>query len=98
MVYAAFLTVSLLLMGTASAVEVATIDSPKKYEFVLVMTESGLSDLLEKQTLAQVCRPRLSINGNLKEFTFQASCSAEIIRFLLNAQYKPDQHFRTFTK
>lgn len=81
------------------AVEVTTMDSSKStLEFMVITTEETFSATLEKQYLAQSCRPRITVNGNIKELTFSNSCRAELTKFILNNGYKADQHYRTFVK
>lgn len=88
-----------LLVTSAFAVEVTTLDPSKSVlEFTVITTDEAFSANLEKQYLAQSCRPRLTVNGNIKELTFSNSCRAEVTKFILNNGFKADQHYRTFTK
>ena len=87
-----------MLLTPVFAADVTTLDSHKT-EILLVTTEDTLQSAIEKNYMAHVCRPRISINGTLKEFYFpSSSCRAEITKFLINNGYKPDQYFRTFVK
>lgn len=94
-----FSALFLIFSSYLYAVEVTTLDTSKTAtEFVVISTDNNFSSDIEKQYLAQACRPRISINGNLKEFAFANSCRAEVTKFILNNGFKPDQLFRTFTK
>lgn len=88
----------LTLTTSAFAAEVATLETTKSNELLLVMTDEALQASVDKNYLAQTCRPRTNINGTLKEYYFLNSCRAELTKFLLNSGYKPDQIFRTFVK
>lgn len=87
-----------MLLTPVFATEVATLESMKTTELILVMTDETLQAQVEKTYLVQTCRHRLSVNGSLKEYYFPNSCRAEITKFLMNNGYKADQLSRTFTK
>lgn len=87
----------LTLIPSVFAAEVTTLENVKT-ELYLVTTDDSLQSNLEKNYLAHTCRPRLSVNGTIKELYFPTACRAEITKSILNAGFKPDQYFRTFVK
>lgn len=91
-----------LLLTPVFAVEVATLQVIKPtQDQVLIMTDDAFRLELEKTFMARNCRPRQIMNATIpgiNENHFPKSCRAEIIKYLLNNGYKPDQRFMTFTK
>lgn len=87
----------LTLITSAFAAEVTTLENIKT-ELYVVTTDETLQSNFEKNYLAHACRPRLSMNGTIKEFYFPTACRAEITKAILNSGYRPDQLYRTFSK
>lgn len=96
----AYLLLLLALSSYAAATEVSTIDFVKSTnDFYLVTTDGNLELTLDKKFMAQNCKARIkSTVGSLKEFHFPRPCRALIVQFLLDAGYKADDRFMTFTK
>lgn len=90
----------LLALSSYAATEVSTIDFVKSTnDFYLVTTDGNLELALDKKFMAQNCKARIkSTVGSLKEFHFPRPCRALVIQFLLDAGYKADDRFVTFTK
>ena len=88
----------MILMYLLLAFEVATLDTTKNQEQLLVMTDETLQSAADKNYLVSTCRPRTNINGTLREYYFPYSCRADVTKFLLNNGYKPDNLYRTFQK
>lgn len=88
------------LLTSAFAVEIATFDVTKasSNELLLVTTDEVTQGLVEKQYMAQPCRPRINTNGNLREFYFQSACRADVTKVLISNGFTPDPYFRTFIK
>ena len=95
-----FLLLLLTLSSLTFAADVATLeDVQNSHDFYVVLTDSNLESSLEKQFLAQNCKPQQkSTTGSLREYHFPRPCRAQIIQFFLNAGYKADQLTKTFTK
>lgn len=93
-----FLILLLTFSTSIFATEVTTFEPIRTNELLFVTTDETLQSAIEKQYMAMNCRPRLNVNGTIREFYFPFVCRAEITKYLLNNGYKPDQHFRTFTK
>jgi hypothetical protein len=92
----------LLLSLPIFAAEVATLDLSKTAnEITLIMTDESMTVAMEKHFMTKTCRARSSMNNqasSVREHVYPKVCRAEIIQFLLNNSYKPDQQFTTFSK
>lgn len=91
-----------LLLSNAFAVEVLTLTfpGPSATEFMLVMTDSNFQSNMEKHFVAKNCKMRITNNGSVhvRENYFAKVCRAEVIKFILNNDYKPDPLYQVFIK
>ena len=97
-----FLLLLLALTTSAFAVEVITITipGPSANEVKLVFTDQNFQSTTEKFFLAKGCKMRISINGmaSVRENYFPKVCRAEIIKFILDNDYKANPDYQVFTK
>jgi hypothetical protein len=94
--------IGMLICSSALAAEVATLElSKSSNEIVLIMTDDTMNPSMEKHFMTKTCRARSYMNtqaSSVREHAFPKVCRAEIIQFLLNNGYKPDQQYATFSK
>lgn len=86
----------------AFAAEVTTLSFNKNSanEMTLITTDETFSAAMEKHFMAKACKLRTGMSSifSIKEIKFPTICQAEVIKFLLNNDFKPDPNFRVFTK
>jgi hypothetical protein len=89
-----------LFASQAFAVEVVTLEASKSVqEITLVTTDETLNTSIDKHFAARACRVRYAMSAvSIRENYFYKVCRAEVIQFLLNNGYRPDQFHRVFTK
>lgn len=97
-----FLLLLICLTNAVYAVEVAILDTSSKLtELQFTLTDDALFQVLDKQYMAHPCRVRSTQNGAnpiIRENTVARSCRGEIVKFLLNAGYKPIDQKGTYAK
>jgi|GEM_PF-4263360 len=94
------LLASLITSVFATEVITLTLPSPSATEVLLIFTDQNFQQNMEKSFIAKSCKMRVSHNGmiNIRENHFPKVCRAEIIKFILDNDYKADPYYQVFTK